>query len=59
MGRVVKKWVNLNSTKGAAVKTSLKDTAYNSPRAMLYFYFGEKTVGTAAIEQETTAGNDA
>jgi hypothetical protein len=34
----------------------LKENAYNSPRALIYYYYGEKTLGTASIEQEMASG---
>jgi hypothetical protein len=46
---VAKKWIDLNIEKRSSTPVRNGSTT-GSSKALLFFYFGEKTVGTAAVE---------
>jgi hypothetical protein len=50
----VKQWVTLQPVKAAQSRSSspLKEQASRGPRALIIYYFGDKSKGTAAIQEQ-------
>ncbi|CDW71950.1 gas2 domain containing protein [Stylonychia lemnae] len=60
VNQVVKKWISLAS-RSSQIRDSnpLKENAFNGPRALIYYCFGESSNGIAAIQEEIgTLGKD-
>lgn len=48
---MVKQWISLSSgrSSGSSLSSPLKESPKSGPKALLYYYFGDKNVGTIAI----------